>query len=265
MPIELNTSNTKIAYGADLQESAEAQAGGVKKSAIIGGASVNVVSAPADLDKLVATLKSENEETRQNVAQRRIAILMTVISSMAERVSDSQRANFVKIELLNSEIADEEESIKGYQDDLSTAKGRSAELQTRIKALEKAIEDAVEDGKEHRETVEALKREKAEEDAKIRDLTNAIASAEAKISGYKSQIQSCADAIGAATMSEVAAAVKAAAGEQAEPEQAESNAEIEKKEKKAEAADIAASIQKALDKLDRDITKTIEENRSEMV
>lgn len=229
---------------------------------ILGGAAVKVTSgASTDLEKLVARLKSESNETRQSVAQRRIAILLTVLGAMADRVTEAQKNNLVKIESLNGLIEDTEKLIEGLVAEKSTAEMRSAALQAKIDELEKAIERAVKDGEEHNKQVEELKEQKKQEDEKIRDITNAIASAQAKIANLNDQVAACVDAIGAATMSEVAAAVKAAAGNVPAPEETESHADLEKKERKAEASNPVNVIRDALDRLDADIRKTIEENQ----
>ena len=267
MAIQVNSPNVEnrgvVSAGQDFQPSTLPSAA---VSPILGGASVKVSSGAAtDLEKLVARLKGENEEVRQSVAQRRVAILMTVLSSMADRVTESQKNNLVKVEVLNGELSDTEKLIAGMNDEKTAAKLRSAELQAKIDALENAVKNAVEEGKEHNRQVEELKEQKAREDETIRQLTNAIASAQAKIASLKGQVSACVDAIGAATMSEVAAAVKAAAGGIPPPEEAESQAEIDKKEKKAEANAPANVIREALDRLDADIRKTIEENRVGMV
>jgi chromosome segregation ATPase len=195
------------------------------------------------------------------VAQRRIAILMTVLSAMSERVTEAQKSSFVKMESLNEDLAEAEKFLEGLETEKSKASARSAELQAKIDALESAIKNAIQQGKDHNKQVEELKRQKAEVDAKIRGLTNAIASAKAKIASIEGDIAACANAIGAATMNEVAAAVKAAAGSAPAPEESESQAEIEKQEKKAEANNPVNVIREALDRLDADILRTIEENQ----
>ena len=65
-------------------------------------------------------------------------------------------------------------------------------------------------------------------------------------------------------MREVTAAVKAAAGadDVEVSDVSESNAEREKAEKKAEANDPAALFRAALDKLEAEIRKTLEENQA---
>ena len=59
-----------------------------KTAPLLGGDNLKVtLAATTDLEKLVAQLKNENEATRQSVAERRTAILSTVLDSMAERIS----------------------------------------------------------------------------------------------------------------------------------------------------------------------------------
>jgi chromosome segregation ATPase len=266
MAIQVNTQRVEAQNlgRTDIQSTSSqlSNVGSTATSPILGGDAVKVTSgAMTDLEKLVARLKTESEETRQSVAQRRIAILLTVLGAMADRVTETQKNNFVKIEALSGEIDDLEKLIDGLNKELSAAKLRSVEMQAKIEALDKAVERAVEEGKEHNKKVEELKEQKERDDAKIRDIVNAIASAKAKIAGLKNQIAECADAIGAATMSEVAAAVKAAAGNVPAPEETESQADAEKKERKAEANNPVNVIRDALDRLDADIRKTIEENQ----
>ena len=92
MAIEFGT--TRIAA----QTAAAAAQGNVpaeqnaKLGPVLGGESLTVTSgAMSDLEKLVARLKNENENTRQSVTQRRISILGTVLDSMADRISEAER------------------------------------------------------------------------------------------------------------------------------------------------------------------------------
>ena len=262
MAIEINVNNgsAAIAGGAKLAEG-EVQTGSAKASPILAGASLKVTSAVmSDLEKLVAQLKNESSETRMSVAQRRISILQSVLSSMADRITAAQRDNIVKIEELSSDLADEQSNIASYNKDLAAAQAASAALDAQIKALENAVKNEIQNGEDHRKQVEELKRQKAEEDEKILNLKNSIASAEAKVAGLKDSIASLTEAVGAAALSEVEASVRSAANEADAPEPRETNAQREKAEKKAEANDPAAAIREALDKIDAQIMKTIEEN-----
>ena len=238
----------------------------VATKSVMSGESLKVTSGAAtDLDKLVAQLKVENEDTRKTVAQCRIAMLMTVLNSMSLHISETQKSNLMRLELLNLELIEVGSELEGYTADKAVAEGRSAELEAKIQALEEAIKQAIEDGETHREQMEQLKAQKELEDAKILRLTNSIKSATVKMAELKDKIASCSEAIGAATLDEVAAAVKAAAGEVKAPQDAESDAEREKAEKKAEAMDVSNIIHDALDKMCDDIAKMIADRRLEPV
>lgn len=261
--ISINRAATTAAQ-TDFATNEGMVAQGAAAAPVLGGENVTVTNAvTSDLEKLVLQLKNETAEVRQSVAERRIAILTTVLDAMAERISEKEKQNLIEIETLNVEIADAKSEISEKEKALATAKNNSAALQTQIDALEKQIENAVKDGEDHRKQVEELKKQKAEEDAKIQDLTNAISSLQTKISGCNAKIATLTKEIGAATMSEVAAAVKAAAGE-AMPAQDErvTAAENDKAEKKAAEVDVSATIRKALDRIDEEILRTLAENRT---
>ncbi len=266
MPIESITeklrTNIPVAPDGGLAGAA-AQTGAAQTAQVLGGASVTVSAAPStDLEKLVARVKQESDQTRNAVAQRRIAVLLTILNSMNERISEQQRNNLVKIEQLRGDLDDIAKAIVEMQNAKSTAQAASAVMAEKIKALEKAVEGAVEDGKAHRETIEKLKAQKEEQDAKVRELENSIASASAKAAGIKADMAACEAAIGAATLGEVAAAVRAAAGEVRAPEESESQTDRDKAEKKAAETNPLDAIREALDKMDADIMRTIEESQT---
>ena len=230
---------------------------------LLGGENVKVSSgAVTDLEKLVARLKNESQNTQMSIAQRRISILQTVLDSMAGQVSEAQRNGILAIENLNASKADLEQNLKALESDKAATSGRIAVLDAEIKALENAVDQAVKDGEAHREQVEKLKAQRKEEQAKLDQIENSIASASAQIAGIDASIQAETEAIGATTLNAVAAELRtAAADESSSPEHAESDAERTKEEKKAEATNLAAVIHDALDKIDAEIMKTIEENQ----
>ena len=246
---------------ADLQTSdLKSPASGM--SPLMSGASLEVTSgATTDLEKLVAQLKNENDDARLSVAHRRIAILKTVLDSMAFRISETQRMNLMSLERLSVELSTVEVELKGFEAEKAAAESRSAELDAKIKALEEAIKQAIEDGEAHRDQMEELKRQKEQEDAKIRRLTNSIESAANKIAEMKGKVAEYTAAIGAATLDEVAAAVKAAAGEVKPASDDDSNSDREKDAKKIEEQDVVSVIRDALDKISADLSRTIEEKR----
>ena len=260
-PEEMGAGITGLSAANVAETPKEAKSESVKP--LLGGESVTVTSgAKTDLEKLVAQLKNETDETRQSVSQKRISILMTVLNSMADRVTEKQKKAFVDLEDLCSKLSDVERDISSWMSEKATAVQQSVALDTMIKSLENAVENAVQDGEDHRKQVEKLKAQKAEVDERIRQLENAISSAKTKASGIQASISQCSEAIGAATLSEVSAAVRMAVSEEKAPlERAETQADRDKHAKKEEETSIANSIHESLERIDDEMSKTVEGNR----
>ena len=109
MAIELNINKaaTTVAGDTTLAENLGA-AQGTKLGAVLGGENVKVTSgAMSDLEKLVAQLKNESDDTKMSVTQRRIAVLQTVLDTMSDRITETERNNLIEIEKLNGSKADE--------------------------------------------------------------------------------------------------------------------------------------------------------------
>lgn len=262
MAIELNISKAAIAVadGTKLSED-QGAAQSAKLGAVLGGENVKVTSGViTDLEKLVARLKSESEDTKLSVSQRRLSILQTVLNSMAGRISDAQKNNILDIETLSMEKSGLEAELAGLNSDKTASEGRISLLDAQIESLEKQIEQAVEDGADHREQVAKLKAQRAEEQAKLDQITVAIKSLSSRVADIDGRIAKCTEAIGTATLSEVSNALRAAAGENMpKAERPESDAERRKAEEKAEATDVAKRISEALDKIDEQIRQTLAE------
>ena len=266
MAVELNINKAVASGDLSVAQDNAPAAQTAKDAPVLAGASLRVTSgAMTDLEKLVARLKNETEAARLDVTQRRLAILETVLTSMAEKVTEAQKAAILELEKLNCELDAANGELEGLKGSKMSAETRSAMLDAKIKALEDQIKNEIVNGKDHREKIAELKRQKAEEDAKIADLANKIASAASHIASLEGRIKSANEAIGAATLNAVSEAVRSAAGEAESPEKARSQSEIDKEEKKAEANDIFKAIRESIDKIDDDIARAIEENRAEMV
>ena len=260
MAIDINISSVSTAAARELAvSSGDAGAPQAAKAAGVEGKVLNVTNGGyTDLEKLVAQIKDESKNTRQSIAQRRIAILTTVLDAMAERVSEEEKANILKLEELNSQIDAENANIANTQ----TQKAAQEALRAKIKALENAIENEKKNGEDHRKQIEELKKQKAEVDAKIQTLENAIASAQTKVAGLESEVAALSAKIGTSTLGAVSAAIREAAVEEIDvSEKHETNAEKEKVEKKAEETDVAKAISKALKALDDEIMRTIEQSQ----
>ena len=262
MAIELDTTRiaAQTAALAAQTDTPAAQTG--KTSPILGGENLTVTSgAMSDLEKLVAKLKNENENTRQSVAQRRVSILQTVLDSMADKISSAEKEDLLKIEELNCQKSEAESELAKLQGSLTDAKGRISALDIQIDALEKAIEQAVQDGADHREQVAKLKEQRSEEQAELDRLEGAIKSVSSKIAGIDGKIAKYTEAIGSATLSEVSAALRAASNseEKGAPDSPETQVDRDKQDAKEVAADISRHIREALDKIDEQISRALDE------
>ena len=222
---------------------------------VLGGENLTVTSAAmSDLEKLVARLKNENEATRQSVTQRRAAILGTVLDSMADRITDAERENILKIDALNLERSAAVASKSSL--DL-----QQSVLESLIKSLDDQIAQAVKDGEEHREKVAELKRQRAEQQEKLDAVKESVKSVSSKIAGIDAAIEKCTQAIAASTLNEVYAALRAATvGEdELSAEAIETQADRARAEAKGAANDVALHLSAALDRLDGQIRAALDE------
>jgi len=266
MAIELNTNTvaTQVAGGAEVLKD-QVAAEGAKLGPILGGESVKVTSgAMSDLEKLVAQLRNETDDTKMSVTQRRIAVLQTVLDSMSDRITEQERAGIIEIEKLNGDKADMVAQLAGLEADKAAVKGRIAELDVKIAELEKAIERAVQEGEDHREQVAKLKEERAREQKKLDQINTAIESANSRIAGIDIKIAECTKTIAQSTLNEVANALRIAEDSTLSKSSLtevskESDADSRKAEAKAEATDIGNVIRDALDKIDAQILQTLAE------
>ena len=263
MAIELDA--TRIAANATTtaaQDNAPA-AQEKKTTPVLGGKSLEVSSgAMTDLEALVARLKDETDNTKMSVAQRRISILSTVLDSMKDRVTQAERDSLIKIEELNGQKAEAEAELADFKSQKTASEGRIAELDMMIDMLEKQVEQAVQDGKDHREQVEKLKRQRAEEQAKLDRIDASIASVSAKIAGIDAKIAECSKAIASTTLSEVSRALREASAVESSStavDRPDSEEKRSKEEQKAAATDIGNVIREALDRIDEQIARALDE------
>ena len=266
MAIELDTTRIASQTTATATQNDAPAMQEAKLTPVLHGESVRVRSgAMSDLEKLVAQLKNETNETKMSVAQRRISILSTVLDSMSDRISEKERESILKIEELNGEKAEAEGELAGCTSGKAAAEGRIAALDMQIAALEKAIEQAVQDGEDHREQVAKLKEQRAQEQQKLDQINDAIASVNAKISGIDVKIAECTQAIAKTTLNEVANALRIAASETASSSSVDDREErfgvrVKQARKEVE-TDIGNVIREALDKIDDQIRKVLDESQ----
>ena len=263
MAIEINVNKAATTVDMSVAQDNAPAAQGAKETPILGGKSLTVTNvATTDLEKLVAQLKNESETTRQNVAQRRVALLQTVLDSMADRITEAEKTNLLEIEKLNGQKGELEKELAGLKGDKKATEGRITALDIEIERLTNQIKQAVEDGKDHRERVAELKAQRDKEQAKLNEIEGAIKSVSSKIADIDGKIAKCTNAIASTTLSEVSAALRAAAGEERpEAEKPESDADRKKAAAKEEAADIGRLISASLDRIDEQIMRKIDETR----
>ena len=301
MPIE-NTIQFGAAQAANRPavqpEAAPAEAS--KPTAVLDGPNVRVSVTGTQLDKLVAKVKSESEDARLDAAKRRIAIVLIALRTLNLQMTESQKNGLAQLEVLQGQLDSLSDLLNGKTSNLSAAELRAAELQAKIEELTKAVENAVEEGKEHRKQVEELKRTRAEDDAELRAAEDALAKAEAaitaaqenlkkaqsdlatakasiesiksdiaglksQISGIEKKISECVAAVGDKALSALAAALRSDATSSSAPEIRETNSDREKEEEKEYINDPLRIIREALDRMDEDIRRTIDDNQTMLV
>ena len=268
-------------------------------AAVLGGPGVSVSVTGSALDKLVAKVKGESDDARLATAKRRIAIVLTVLSALNVKITESQKNNLAQIEALQSQIDDLAKLLSGKDGSLTADQARVAALEAQIESIKKAVANAVKEGEEHRKQVEELKKNRAADDAELKRAETALAKSEAalaaaqanlakartdldsakqavetdkkeianikaKVAGLEKKIAECVAAVGDKTLAALAAGLRVEAPE-VEPDDHMTNADREKEEAKAIANDPLRAIRAALDRMDADIRKTIEDNRTLLV
>lgn len=129
---------------------------------LLGGFSVTVSAAPyTDLEKLVARLKNEHENTKSDVAQRRLASVLDIYSSRYGEITDKGKQALEDITANNAAIDEKTKELAAVEAALEKGEGDAKVLQTEIESLQRAIAQAIEDGKTHRENVAKLKEQLA--------------------------------------------------------------------------------------------------------
>lgn len=276
-----------------------ARAGSGAPGAVLDGPGVRVSVAGSQLDKLVAKVKGESEDARLATAKRRIAIVLTVLSALNVKITESQKNNLAQIEALQSQIDELSKLLSGKDGSLTADQARVAALEAQIEGLKKAVANAIKEGEEHRKQVDELKKTRAADDAELKKAEAALAKSEAalaaaqtnlakaqkgldsakqaveadkkdiadikaQVEGLEKKVAECVAAVGDKTLAALAAGLRVEAPE-VEPTEHETNADREKEETKAIANDPLRAIRAALDRMDADIRKTIEDNRTLLV
>jgi predicted nucleic acid-binding Zn-ribbon protein len=223
-------------------------------AALLGGKSVTVTDGSmSDLEALVAKLKSESERTR-------FLMLMTSLTSIGQSLDEAQKSTLESGLALAEKLSELEGDLKGYTDDASKTRGEMLILEAKIDQLKKMIEQAVKDGKDHNKMVEEQKLVREELVAKEKtmdDIQGKIAKTKNEIAEVKGKISAIVNSIGENTLKTIASELTTLTPQ----EKAESAAEARKEAEKLAANDPLNAIRDSLDKIERELTDTIEANR----
>ena len=265
MAIEININTAATTGNVSVSQDNAPATQGKKDAPILNGKSLTVTNgAMSDIEKLVARLKAETDDTKMSVTQQRISVLQTVLNTMSDRITEKEKATLIEIEALNGEKSEAEVELSSLMADKVATEGRIAELDVMIEALEKQIDQAVQDGEDHRKQVEKLKKQRAEDQGRLDQINTAISSANSKISGIDVKIAKLTQTIAQTTLNEVANALRIAASDKPSPSSTTessdmSNAERVKEEKREAETNIGNVIRESLDKIDDQMRDTLDE------
>ena len=211
-------------------------------AALLGGKSLTVTDGSmSDLEALVAKLKSESERTR-------FLMLMTSLASIGRSLDEVQKSTLESGLALAEKLSELEGDLKGYTDDEAKTKAEMAILEAKIDQLKKMIEQAVRE--------ELVAKEKT-----MDDIQGKIAKTKNEIAEVKGKISAIVNSIGENTLKTIASELTTLTP----PEKAESAAEARKEAEKLAANDPLNAIRDSLDKIERELTDTIQQNRIETV
>ena len=230
---------------------------------ILGGENVRVTSgAVSDLEKIVARLKSEDDETRTNLTKMRMSAVGAALDQANVRLSAEQAAAFNDMVGQEEARAALQAELDGIYAEYGITDGAAAKaiMDAKIKSLEQAIERAVQEGKDHNESVKKEKERLEEELAKAQAAAARIPVVQSGIEGATAKITADIKILGPGKLNEIAAALEKVAEGADAPDARTSEAERKKEEEKEIAFDPLNAIRAALDKIDEAILRTIEEN-----
>ena len=231
---------------------------------LLGGENVKVSSgAMSDLEKLVARLRSEDENTRTDLTRMKLTAVMTALDTANVRLTNMQAAAFADMVEQEASKAEMEAELAQLYAEYGIGPNDDASLvmEMKIKSLEQAVARAVQEGKDHNEAVEKEKAKREEELAKAKADATRISALKSGIETANVNIAADIAALGPGKLNEIATALsKVAEGSEA-PEERKSDAELQKEEEKQIAFDPLVAIREALDKIDEAIMRTIDENQ----
>lgn len=257
MSIQFDPSRLSASVAQTASDASSIGRPAARFASLLGGSAVTVTDGRmTDLEALVARIRNESEKTKLSLLVSSLTAIRDSLTTAQQQELDAGLALVEKLDALDASLSSLEVSY-------AADKAAAAILQTQIDALERQIEQARQDGVEHNELVEEQKAARAELEAKeaaMADTQVRIGETKNEIASVHGEISALVKSIGVNTLKTIADEL----GTMVDAEKAERPAETEKRERKA-ADNPFAAIHDALDRIARDLTETIVENRIENV
>lgn len=111
----------------------------------------------SDLEKLVARLQNEHNERKAAVAQQRLASVLDLYAARYGDISEKKAQAVETIAGNAAEIIDKSSDLSDTEQDLSSAQADLVVKEAAIKRLEQEVAQAIKDGETHRENIARLK------------------------------------------------------------------------------------------------------------
>ncbi|MBR4171078.1 MAG: hypothetical protein IKR48_05455 [Kiritimatiellae bacterium] len=191
---EITRLNTSITSAAATQQSETQGLGKPQGTAkpLLGGTSLTVTTAlSGDLEKLVARVKDETQNTR-------LALTLGSLNTLNEALTDVQKRKLGELDTLDQQLKGLNGNLESLQADLETKISSSQLMELKIQELEAAVERAIQEGKDHNEAVRKAKETRDQDQAKLDQLKNAEAKDEAAIAAAENALASSQAALDAA-------------------------------------------------------------------
>ena len=204
--IRFNPSRSPVATTQTDVTPEQTAAGALTQLApLMGGASLTVTTAPSgDLDKLVARLKNESQNTR-------LSLMLSSLTSLNEALTDVQKANLARLDGLDQQLSELGKTLESQMATLTAEEAKAAVMDAKIAALEKAVEQAIQDGKDHNEAVQKAKETRDRDQAKLDALKSADKKDEAAIKAAEANLAASQKALAQAVAVQSGDAAKIAA------------------------------------------------------
>ena len=194
MAIDINLERPSATNVAAQAESVRENLGAIASTPapILGSSSLSVTSGLAtDLEKLVAQVKGESENTRSDVAKLRISAVMTLLDALNVQFNATQKAAFEEIMKADAQLVSANNELSGLYAKYGIENGSQAMtlMDLKIQELDEAVKRAQEDGEDHRKQAEAARRQRDADAAELQRLNSSSEHNEAAIKAAKQRLE----------------------------------------------------------------------------